>query len=156
VCLIVDANLATKVFVDPPKPEFEPVLNWLREQGGYLVVGGRLATELARVGKPWRFIRELLRSGHARQVRGEAVEREETVVVATGHCRSNDAHVIALARVSGARTLCTDDGDLRRDFRNAQLVSNPRGSIYIDYRKAHLKLLRHTSSCGKVKKGRRR
>ena len=57
-------------------------------------------------------------------------------------CRSNDRHV-ALARVSGARLLLTDDGSLESDFKNAGLLppagqdlkrhtatSQPTGSVW--------------------------
>lgn len=43
---------------------------------------------------------------------------------------SNDPHVIALADVSGARILYSNDENLRDDFRNSVLVSSPRGKLY--------------------------
>ncbi len=154
MCVIVDANLASRVFQEPAEADFAPVLKWILEQGGELVFGGHLATELARMEKPRRFLRALLQAGRARRVSDESLDAEEMVVEATGHCRSNDQHVLALARVSGARTLCTHDRDLQRDFRDPKLVSHQRGSIY--QRKEHAHLLRHTTSCGKlVRPGRR-
>lgn len=147
MCLIVDANLAGLVFGSPPHPDFVPVLDWLQQRDGCLVVGGHLADELGRLEKARRFVLQLLRAGIALQVPTAEVAREEAEVAATGFCESNDSHVVALARVSGARTLCTHDRALQRDFRNAQLIAKPRGSVY--QRPAHGKLLRHTpSSCG--------
>ena len=153
MCVIVDANLAARALRELPEPEFAPLLDWLQTGGGVLVVGGRLTEELSRLEKPWQFVLNLLRAGRARPVGREQVEQEEAVVAATGHCRSNDHHVLALARVSGARTLCTDDRALQQDFRNPRLISGPRGSIY--QRQAHAHLLRHTTSCGRLA-GRRR
>jgi hypothetical protein len=144
MCLIVDANLAGIVFSSPPHPDFVPVLDWL-EKNGCLIVGGHLGTELAKLERAKRFILALLRAGRAKLIPAEQVAREEAAVLATGNCQSNDSHVIALARVSGARTLCTHDKALQKDFRNHQLVAKPRGSIY--QRKSHEKLLRHTPSC---------
>jgi predicted nucleic acid-binding protein len=147
MCLIVDANLAGLVFSSPPHSDFVPVLDWLQQRDGCLVVGGHLANELSRMEKARRFVVQLQRAGIARLVAEEEVEREEAEVTATGLCESNDSHVVALARVSGARTLCTHDKALQRDFRNARLVAKPRGSVY--QRPAHAKLLRHTpASCG--------
>lgn len=147
MCLIIDANLAGLVFGSPPHPDFVPVLDWLQQRDGCLVVGGHLADELGRLERARRFVVQLLRAGIARQVPAAEVAREEAEVVATGLCESNDSHVVALARASGARTLCTHDRALQRDFRNAQLVAKPRGSVY--QRPDHGKLLRHTPpSCG--------
>jgi predicted nucleic acid-binding protein len=156
VCLIVDANLASTVFASPPHPDFTPVLDWLDKQDGRIVFGGRLAIELERLEKARRYLRTLLQAGRAWRLSDEFIDEEEVVVADSGLCRSNDSHVIALARVSGARTLCTHDGDLQTDFKNPQLVSNPRGSIYKYNRPSHIKLLRHTSSCGRLPRGRRR
>lgn len=145
MCLIVDANLAGIVFSSPPHPDFVPVLDWLEKRDGCLIVGGRLGAELVHGEKARRFLLALLRAGRAKRVPDEQVAAEEAAVLGTGHCHSNDGHVIALARISGARTLCTHDKTLQKDFRNPRLISKPRGSIY--QRKAHTRLLRHTVSC---------
>jgi predicted nucleic acid-binding protein len=147
MCVIVDANLAGLIFGSPPHPDFIPVLDWLQQRDGCLVVGGHLAAELSRLEKARRFVVQLQRAGIVRQVPAAEVAREEAEVAGAGLCESNDSHVVALARVSGARTLCTHDKALQRDFRNPRLVTKPRGAIY--QRAAHAKLLRHTpSSCG--------
>jgi hypothetical protein len=145
MCLIVDANLAGLVFASPAEADFVPILDWLLEKDGRLVFGGHLGTELDRVERARRFLRALLQAGRAIRIPDEAVQEEEAVVRNTGHCQSNDSHVVALARVSGARTLCTHDRDLQQDFSNPKLVSNPRGKIY--QRREHHRLLRHTPGC---------
>jgi len=154
MCVIVDANLASRVFAEPVEEDFAPVLDWLTSKGGELAIGGRLASELERLEKPRRFVIALLRAGRARRLPTAVVQEEEELIEQSGLCRSNDSHVLALANVSGARTLCTLDRDLQRDFRNPQLVSRPRGSIYP--RQEHARLLRHTSSCGRLGGNRRR
>ena len=150
MCVIVDANLASTVFSSPPHPDFVPVLDWLQERDGCLVVGGHLARELDRLQSARRFVVALLRAGRARRVPDERVAQHEGELEATGLCESNDCHVIGLALASGARTLCTHDKALQRDFRNPAIVSQPRGSIYL--RPAHAKLLRHGSSCGLLRR----
>ena len=47
-----------------------------------------------------------------------------------GACQSNDLHVLALAQVSGARLLYSNDLSLHQDFGNRDLISRPRGKIY--------------------------
>jgi hypothetical protein len=145
MCLIVDANLAGIVFSSPPHPDFVPVIDWLLEKDGCLIVGGHLGTELDRLERARRFLITLLRAGRAKQIPADQVAQEEAAVQKTGHCQSNDGHVIALARVSGARTLCTHDRELQKDFKNHQLIAKPRGSVY--QQTSHKKLLRHTRSC---------
>ena len=75
----------------------------------------------------------------------EVVNAEESLVVSTGLCVSDDPHIIALARVSGARTLCSNDNNLHTDFKNQRLLSHPRGGVYQNANHGHL--LRHTRSC---------
>ena len=65
-------------------------------------------------------------------------------------CRSNDAHVIALARVSGARLLFTNDRELQSDFKNRQILG---GNIYTTLRSenvtsTHRRLLGRSDLCG--------
>ena len=51
--------------------------------------------------------------------------------------QSNDRHIIALAKASGARLLYTGDGKLlRKDFDNKAYIDNPTGKIYPKGKKA--------------------
>ena len=45
-------------------------------------------------------------------------------------CRSNDTHVVALAKQSGSGLLFTNDIELQRDFKNPKIINSPRGVIY--------------------------
>jgi PIN domain len=152
LCVIIDTNLASTIFANSPHPDFLPVLEWLENRGGCLVVGGQLAAELDRLETARRYVLALLRAGKARKIPDEDVELHEREIEETGLCRSNDLHVLGLACASGARTLCTQDRELQRDFRNPRIVSNPRGSIYL--RPAHARLLRHGSACGELSRKR--
>ncbi len=89
--------------------------------------GGKLAEELYRVAAVKRYLLQLLRAGRARLVAAAAIDQEEVRVRDLELAQSNDIHVLALARASGARTLCSADQLLHRDFRNKRLISNPRG-----------------------------
>lgn len=150
--------------------DFSPITDWLFKKGGNLVFGGHLWHEYCgghvvadlAPGKPEPgetsrvklFIKSLFQSGRAIQIGQKDVLKEQRVVVEIGICRSNDTHVIALARLSGARTLVTSPesnknptGDklLQIDFKNRQLINNPKGSIYKN--RTHRKLLQHTRAC---------
>jgi hypothetical protein len=87
--------------------------------------------------------------------------RVERVTV-LGICESDDQHLLALARVAGARTLCTEDKPLMSDFKNASIIAAPRGRIYRD--ESHVSLLQHDRGCqghtaskkrSRVRRGRR-
>ena len=69
-----------------------------------------------------------------------------------GVCKSNDLHVLALALVSGARLLYTNDTALIDDFGNREIVTRPRGKIYTtaqnaDVTDAHRRLLGARDLC---------
>jgi hypothetical protein len=150
MCVIVDANVASDVFDSPPQPDFVPLWRWIEEQDGVIVYGGKLAKELGRIDHVARRLQQLSLAGKAKVPDSVRLAKEEKAVGHSGLCKSNDSHVIALARVTKARTLCSRDKKLHEDFKNPKLVANPRGQIYQD--KTHAKLLGHTAGCigGKV------
>lgn len=146
MCIIVDANVAGAFFAMSPNDDVRVVIDWIDYRGGKIVLGGRLTEELYSIRTARRWLSERQRSGRAKLFRKMLVETEEQVVSASGLCKSDDPHVIALARVSGARVLMTRDMELQKDFKCRLLVNNPRGAIYTS--RSHRHLLRHTRSCG--------
>ena len=145
MCVIVDANLAAAIFDGSRNPQYSPILTWLFDRKGKLVFGGRNARELHRARSAARAIAQLSRAGKAIHHPDDAVDAKEGELTKQGLCVSDDPHVIALAQLSGARTLCTRDQDLHQDFRNRELIGNPRGSVYQNA--SHKHLLRHTAGC---------
>lgn len=148
MCLIVDANLAAIVFGEPVHDNFRPILNWLLspKENGKLVVGGHLTTELYKVTNAHRFIRGLYQAGRVKIFPDDTVQKETKLV--SSICESDDPHVIALAKVSGARILCSHDTTLHKDFTNLNIIS-PKGHIYqTSKHKRLLRLYGHTSACG--------
>ena len=137
--------MASVVFNNPPAGDFIPVRKWIEQSDGCVVYGGRLADELNRIRNARRYLREFTRSGKARLITYKDVESEESELLNNSPLKSDDPHVIALGRISGARTLCSGDSNLQFDFKNPQLIDNPRGSIYQN--PSHKHLLRHTPSC---------
>ena len=144
MCLIVDANVAPRFLV-----QSSAILDWLFGERGSprLVAAGKLREELAKNESVRRQLVALDRAGRLRSIDAERVRQEEQRLRAAAACLSNDPHVLALAIISGARTLATDDNALAADFRNKRIIDRPRGSIYRDTEK-HGRLLRHTTSCG--------
>jgi predicted nucleic acid-binding protein len=145
MCVIIDANVASRVFAVPCEDDFAPLWDWIGRRNGRLVFGGENATELGRLTKVRARVREMWRAGQALEVGRTYVDAEMRTVARLAICRSNDPHVIALARASGARILCTNDQDLESDFKNLALVPRPKGKIYKNA--SHERLLGHNSIC---------
>ena len=127
MCAIVDANAFHEVFRESPArpPAGRGFFDWIRKGDGRLVVGGKLREELDRAGlKDW--MRTALRAGRLRFVDDESVDRRAEELDDEGACQSNDSHVVALAEISGARLLYTNDKKLQGDF--TKLVQ--KGRVY--------------------------
>ena len=82
----------------------------------------------------------------------DEVDLETSNLQDNANCRSDDAHVLALAKVSGARLLFTNDQALQNDFGNRGIVSGTRGKVYTtlkhqEIRRSHRDLLRRTDLC---------
>ena len=78
-------------------------------------------------------------------------EREEELS-REGRCLSNDAHIIALGQISGARLLYSNDKALHEDFGNKRLIDRPRGKVYStnerkDFTNIHARLLNNRNLC---------
>ena len=143
MCLIVDNDVGQTFFSSQRGDPYFPALDWIRRKDGRLVVGGRLWIKEYHGTQRANLVQSLEQAGRAIIYPASIVNAEEDAVKAD--CNSNDAHVIALARVSGARVLCTLDGTLEADFKNRALVDSPRGHIYKNA--SHQHLLRHHGGC---------
>jgi hypothetical protein len=139
MCLILDTDVVHLLYPRPSQ-QFAPVHRAVTEKRARLVYGGELRREYQRMQKFWRILYRLDQDGSARAVSDNAVDTETQNISQTGLCVSNDPHIIALARVANVRLLCTDDRKLLRDFRNAVLLSDPRGHVYT--RANHADLIR--------------
>ena len=154
MCAIIDNNVRHEVFgaEDVQTEAGQYFLQWLNFRKGQLVVGGKLLDELSEYGGFRNWLGQALQSGAAIQFPNEIVDTETANLQSRNVCKSNDAHVLALAIVSGARLLFTNDQNLRDDFRNPQVIGGLRGRIYTtlqrkDVRKSHRDLLNRTDLC---------
>ena len=132
MCAIVDENVVGIVFGSGQgRPEAATKFFDRIDSGKLkLVVGGRLTQQLCTHTNFKEWLDEAVQSGTARTVSSREVHEEEALLTGSGGCRTNDEHVLALARVGGARLLNTNDLVLMNDFKNQQLVPRPRGKIH--------------------------
>ncbi len=130
MCMIVDTNRIGLFLQDPPNEDTQPIHSWMRRGLGTIVysTGSVFARELKPRARR-RFL-EWTRAGWAKPIPADEFEDDERALWRSGLMKSDDAHVLALARRSGARLLYTCDGDLIDDFKNKQLIDQPRGKIY--------------------------
>jgi hypothetical protein len=148
MCLILDANRFSDALSTPPKPDYRPIIDWLTAPNstGMVVYGGtKFLREIAWNERTRRWFLELQRAGRAKLIDKAVVDAEEQAVRSLGLCTSDDEHLIALARKSGARVFCTEDTALWKDVRNPALLAKPRGRIY--RAKRHVALLGHHARC---------
>ncbi|MBI3992207.1 MAG: hypothetical protein HY342_02955 [Candidatus Lambdaproteobacteria bacterium] len=144
MCIIVDINIATDVLFPAPigADEFEPIREAFGKGTAKLVCGGKLRDEYDKSAKVRRQFLVLERAGRARIISKESLDDTELRNIDRfAKCKSNDKHILALAICSGARLLCTNDGNLINDFRNKDIIE-PRGNVY-KYKKHKPLIARH-------------
>lgn len=152
MCAIVDNNVRSEVFGGDSQTEAGRLFLDRLGQKRQLVVGGKLLQELCGYDEFSRWLKTAMRLGYARGVDEDEVDAETRSLQNEALCRSNDEHIIALARVSGARLLFTNDLSLQKDFKDQHLINSPRGAIYTTVRSKHLtsthkNLLKRTDLC---------
>ena len=155
MCAIIDANVRDQVFGDSRPKAGEFLFNWLNsdKKRVTLVVGGKLLQELSKSRNFNTWLQTALLHGRAQKFSDEEVLRATKELQEQEICTSDDEHVLALARVSGARLLYTNDRDLQRDFKNRHVVGGVQGKVYSTLRgenvtRTHKDLLRRTDLCG--------
>ena len=159
MCAIVDANVASEVFGPKPSPAGREFYGWVGKAHGRLVVGGKLYKELDK-GSPGfsEWAKQAVLAGLVTVVDERKVDDRTDEIKRNGQHRSNDPHVLALAQVSRARLLFTNDRQLEQDFGNKSLIDEPRGRVYHtrdihvpndnkEFSNAHRRLLNNKSLC---------
>ena len=155
MCAIIDANVRDQVFGNNRPEAGEFLFNWLNsEKGGVkLTVGGKLLRELSSSKAFTTWLQTALQFGRAQRIPDQEVEVATKELRELGLCSSNDEHVVALAKVGGARLLFTNDKLLQEDFRNRQILGGAQGKVYTTVKHEHVTsthkaLLRRTDLCG--------
>ena len=155
MCAILDNNVRHEVFGerDAQTPAGKYFLDWVESPRGRLVIGGELRRELSEYGQFLTWLRMATRRNVVWSIDDKRVDDETRCLQERGDCRSNDEHVLALANVSGARLLFTNDVALQEDFKDSGIVGGTRGRIYTTthgqgaVRRSHRDLLRRTDLC---------
>ena len=131
MCLIADASTFGDLLAEPTTDDAAPIQTWL-ERGGTLVysTGGKFGIEVERSPNLKRRLEDYVRAGKARLVPHRRFAEDEADLSNRPDLRSNDAHVLALARASRTRLLFTRDAGLMADFKNKALIDRPRGKVY--------------------------
>lgn len=151
MCAIIDANVASKAFGGRGKcTETGDLFRaWVDEGRGRLAVGGDVKRELVEeVSGFRRWLKEAVSSGRAVLVDDKKVDRRTVAILKGGLCKSDDWHVIALAQISGAHLLYTEDKNLQQDFGEKRLIDKPRGKVYS--KPSHKHLFKRNDLCRKV------
>ncbi|MCY4223365.1 MAG: PIN domain-containing protein [Bacteroidetes bacterium] len=154
MCAILDANVVHEVFKNGEDDAGKQFFRWINGGLGRLVIGGRLTDELSHASVNFRqWAKTAIKRGIIRTVRIDQIHQTEKDLIAGGNTQSNDIHIIALARVSGARLLFSNDTALHKDFRNKDLIDQPRGKVFStlkskQFTKAHKYLLENRNLCG--------
>ena len=138
MCIIVDANKLGAFLADPADEDSRPIRRWLDRGAGSLVysTGGRFAQEIR--GRVRAKLADYVRAGRAKLVPESRFADDERSLEARADLRSDDPHVLALARAAGVRLLYTGDRNLILDFRNKNFIDRPRGKVYSGARNAGL------------------
>ncbi len=137
--LIIDNDVIGKVFIQN-NDDYLPVKNALINYRNIMVYGGKLLREYILSLKIRRILIRYDQSGRARKYSDTDTDKETIIIKKLQLCKSNDEHIIALARISRARVLCSGDKDLHADFKNKYLIDSPRGKIYQNLK--HLDVLK--------------
>ena len=117
MCAIVDTNVISEVMSGKTEAGIK-FKDWLENRKGRLVVGGKLLEELLKDNNFKLWFMEMRRSDVVEQIKKELIRIRQINLDRRNDLKSNDSHVLALAIVSGARLLYTNDGDLKKDFSN--------------------------------------
>lgn len=132
MCAILDANVVHEVF-SKPNDAGKAFLDWITRGSHRLVIGGKNRQELGKyqeLNRHGGWISRLIQSGRIKQVDDTEVNNLAEQITRSGSCKSCDEHIIALAQLSGARLLYTNDQLLQKDFGNKELIDKPRGKVY--------------------------
>ena len=161
MCAVVDKNIFHELWDRGGNAAGQGFRKVIEDGGIPLAFGGtKIKREIAPPGKSSRmkaWIQQLQSAGRLNRVPDHDVDRRAQqlasgVTTASSQIRSNDHHIIALAQVSGARLLYTNDKLLTGDYRNPLIIASPRGRVYStnenrDFNKQRRDLLARTDLC---------
>ena len=131
MCAIIDTSVWANFWTRPKSSGFTEVHSWLNSGKGGIAIGGtKYRREVGRIRSTIPLLAGYAQAGIAIQYDDAPIDAEAARIERAERNKSDDEHVLALARVSGARILCVDDDDLVSDFKNRSLVPTPKGRVF--------------------------
>ena len=130
MCIIVDTNRLGAFLAEPADEDSRPIRRWLDRGAGSIVysTGGKFAQEIQ--GRAKAKLADYVRAGRAKLIPESRFAADERILKARPELRSNDPHVLALAKAAGVRLLYTADRNLISDFKDKRFIDQPRGKVY--------------------------
>jgi hypothetical protein len=155
MCIVIDTNRIPSVLNPSASDyrEFEPIWNWINAHNTMIVYGGKkYKTELSKMKRYYGIFEELKKSGQAREVDDQMVDKVEAEIIRkTSHHSFNDHAIIAIVIVSRCRWICSNDTTSSYFFKLKSLYPKgfQRPSIYTGHKQKGLLYHRHTvGKCG--------
>lgn len=118
MCIIIDSDCAHQLNLR--KEDAKPIIEWVEKRHGKIATGGKNAAELIKAGLG-QLLAEYRRSGRLHEYTSERILAQQKQID-NKLLRSNDLHIVCLARISGCRLVFTRDNNLKHDLRNLSLV----------------------------------
>ena len=122
VVAVVDAD-SFPVLATRQGPGDNLFLSWIGNRHGILAISnaGQYFTELRKNRAVMELIRRYDQGGQLRKISADQLTISDDQI-AQKNPRSNDLHVLSLALASDAKVLCSNDGKLRDDFKDKDIL----------------------------------
>lgn len=122
VIAIVDAD-SFPVLVTRQGPGDNLFLSWIGSRHGILAFtnAGKYFKELRKNQAVMELIRRYEQGGQLRKISADQLTASDHQI-AQKNLRSNDSHILSLALASNAKVLCSNDGKLRDDFKDRDIL----------------------------------
>ena len=107
------------------KADLLPVHEWLEKGNGKLVYSNHKSFEKELTKKQKTVLKGYNQSGKARFFPAKQVAKEASEIKNNHKLKSNDIHILGLAKAARAKLLCSKDKNLHSDFKDIL-----KGSVY--------------------------
>ena len=135
--MILDAHKWADFFKNTE--DMKPVHRWINKSGKIVYSNHqKIESEIKKSTgkKAMRYLEEKRRAGKAKFISKEAVMTAKKDIEKLTR-KSNDIHILALARASKTKLLCSKDGGLHVDFTNKNIII-VKGKVYQNKTHKHL------------------
>ena len=137
MCLIVDASVVNELVANKTKRS-KVFLEFQSKRRIRIATCSDLKKEHKGNTAVIDFFRRIKQNNLLDDIDDEQIDAEKDLVAKAAQPKSNDLHVLALARISGARVIATDDRALQEDIGNKKLLDAPRGKVFSNENQRHL------------------